>query len=52
MGGGEVFYKLYHFLLRVVYSILLIEVFVILTNKNLTSLFLGEYQENLYLPIA
>lgn len=34
MGGGEVFYKLYHFLLRVVYSILLIEVFVILTNKK------------------
>ena len=33
-GGGEVFYKLYHFLLRVVYPILLIEVFVILTNKK------------------
>ena len=34
VGGGEVFYKLYHFLLRVAYPILLIEVFVILTNKK------------------
>lgn len=32
--GWEVFYKLYHFLLRVECPILLIKVIVILTNKK------------------
>lgn len=32
--GGKVFYKLYHFLLRMACPILLIKVIVILTNKK------------------
>lgn len=33
-AGGKVFYKLYHFLLRMAHPILLIKVIVILTNKK------------------
>ena len=34
VAGREVFYKLYHFLLRMACPILLIKVIVILTNKK------------------